>query len=135
MITSLSVLSRAVVGGSGPHDPGCRRGPWGLGVWSRCCHRAGVPAPASAFDAGAARCTALARASTLAAMEQRAQWLARAWLPYFLAGVVWVTVGALVLGDPNGLGLIFIGMACLALGVCGAGWRLRHGYGLVRSQR
>ena len=112
----------------------------GVGPGGSVCGRAAVTVRVSLLrrpppTPGAARCTALARASTLAAMEQRAQWVARAWLPYFLAGVVWVTVGALVLGDPNGLGLIFIGMACLALGVCGAGWRLRHGYGLVRSQR
>ena len=41
--------------------------------------------------------------------------IARGWLPYLLAGIGWVTLGAL-LGVPRGLGLIFIGLACLALG-------------------
>ena len=74
-------------------------------------------------------------ASRLSFMEERASWLARAWLPYFLAGVAWVMVGAVVLGVPRGLGLIFVGLACLSLGVRGAGWRLRHGYGLVGPPR
>ena len=57
---------------------------------------------------------------------------ARAWLPYFLAGVAWLALGAFVLGDPKGLGLIFIGLACVAFGAYGAAWRLRRGHGLVR---
>lgn len=69
---------------------------------------------------------------TLFCMERRAHWIARAWLPYFLAGLGWLVAGALVLGDPKGLGLIFIGLACLALGAYGAVWRLLRGYGLVR---
>ena len=59
--------------------------------------------------------------------------LARAWLPYSLAGVLWVTVGAVALGSPRGLGLVFIGLACLGLGLSGALWRVRHGYGLIRN--
>ena len=43
------------------------------------------------------------------------QTIARAWLPYLLAGIGWVTLGGL-LGEPRGLGLIFIGLVCLALG-------------------
>ena len=65
-------------------------------------------------------------------METRVVWIARAWLPYLLAGILWVTVGAVALGDRRGLGLIFIGLACLSFGVFGAGWRLSHGYGLIR---
>jgi len=65
-------------------------------------------------------------------MEESARRIARAWLPYFLAGVFWLVFGAFVLGDPKGLGLIFIGLACLALGSYGAVWRLLRGYGLVR---
>lgn len=60
----------------------------------------------------------------------RQPWIARAWLPYLLTGVLWVTFASVVLGDPQGLGLIFVGLACLALGVYGAGWQVRHGYGL-----
>ena len=60
-------------------------------------------------------------------------WVARGWLPYSLAGVLWVAVGALVLGSPRGSGLIFIGLACLGIGLCGALWRVHHGYGLLRS--
>jgi hypothetical protein len=44
-------------------------------------------------------------------MQEQASWVARAWLPYFLAGVAWMVVGAVVLGTPNGLGLIFIGLS------------------------
>jgi hypothetical protein len=44
-------------------------------------------------------------------------WAARPWLLYLLAGVGWVTLGAAVLGVPRGLGLIFTGLACLALGI------------------
>jgi hypothetical protein len=40
--------------------------------------------------------------------------------------VAWVTVGA-VLGQPRGLGLIFIGLACLGLGLAGAARRMRRG--------
>jgi hypothetical protein len=65
-------------------------------------------------------------------MEERAHGIARAWLPYFLSGVGWLVVGGLVLRDPSGLGFIFIGLVCLALGVYGAAWRLLRGYGLVR---
>jgi hypothetical protein len=80
-------------------------------------------------------CTVPRPASRLASMEERARWLGRVWLPYFLAGVVWVAIGTFVLGNPNGLGLIFVGMVCLALGIYGVGWRLSHGYGLVRRLR
>jgi hypothetical protein len=66
-------------------------------------------------------------------MTATPRWVARAWLPYTLAGVLWVTVGAVVLGDPQGLGLIFIGLTCLSLGLCGALWRVHHGYGLIRN--
>lgn len=59
-------------------------------------------------------------------MKPRAPWLARAWLPYLLAGVLWITYGSVVLGEPQGLGLIFIGLACLAAGLYGAGWRVRR---------
>jgi predicted lysophospholipase L1 biosynthesis ABC-type transport system permease subunit len=59
-------------------------------------------------------------------MDERAPWLARAWLPYLLAGVAWVTIGAVVLGNSRGLGLIFIGITCLAFGSYGAGWQLLH---------
>jgi hypothetical protein len=57
--------------------------------------------------------------------------LARAWLPYSLAGILWVTVGAVVLGNPRGLGLVFIGLTCLSFGLYGALWRVRHGHGLL----
>ena len=59
--------------------------------------------------------------------------LARAWLPYSLAGILWVTVGAVVLGNPQGLGLVFIGLTCLSFGLYGARWRLLHGHGLLRN--
>ena len=59
--------------------------------------------------------------------------LSRAWLPYSLAGVLWVMVGAVALGSPRGLGLVFIGLACLSFGLYGALWRVRHGYGLIRN--
>ena len=62
-------------------------------------------------------------------------WVARAWLPYLLAGVLWITFGSVVLGDPQGLGLTFIGLACLAFGVYGAGWRVLHGYRLSHDPR
>jgi len=65
-------------------------------------------------------------------VEQHVRWIARAWLPYFLSGLGWLVVGAVALGDRTGLGLIFIGLACLALGAYGAAWRLLRGYGLVR---
>lgn len=57
----------------------------------------------------------------------------RAWLPYSLAGIGWVMVGTVVLGSPQGLGLIFIGLCCLSLGLGGALWRIRHRYGLTRN--
>ena len=48
-------------------------------------------------------------------------WVARGWwMLYLLAGIVWLTLGAAVLGDPQGLGLVFVGLACLAFGVYGA---------------
>lgn len=59
-------------------------------------------------------------------------WTARAWLPYTLAGIAWVTLGAVVLGSPRGSGLIFIGLVCLSIGLSGASWRVRHGHGLIR---
>jgi hypothetical protein len=66
-------------------------------------------------------------------MDTRFAWIARGWwLLYLVAGIVWVTLGAVVLGDPQGVGLICVGLACLAFGVYGAGWRLSHGYGLTR---
>jgi len=61
-------------------------------------------------------------------MRPHIPWVARAWLPYLLAGVLWITYGSVVLGDPKGLGLTFIGLACLAFGLSGAGWRVRHRY-------
>lgn len=65
-------------------------------------------------------------------MQSGSAWFARWWFLYLLAGVVWVTLGALVLGDPQGLGLIFIGLACLAFSGYGAYWLLSHGYLLTR---
>jgi hypothetical protein len=53
---------------------------------------------------------------------------ARAWLPYLLAGILWITYGSVALGEPQGLGLIFTGLACLAIGLYGARWRMRHRY-------
>jgi hypothetical protein len=49
-------------------------------------------------------------------MQTRMAWAARLWLLYLLAGIGWVMLGV-VLGVPQGLGLIFIGLACLAFGV------------------
>jgi hypothetical protein len=68
-------------------------------------------------------------------MRSQSPGIARAWLLYVLAGVLWITYGSVVLGDPQGLGLIFIGLACLAFGVYGAGWRMLHGYRLVHDPR
>ncbi len=65
-------------------------------------------------------------------METRVAWAARTWPLYLLAGILWVMLGAMVLGYPQGLGLIFVGLACLAFGIYGVGWRLSHGYGLSR---
>jgi hypothetical protein len=69
-------------------------------------------------------------------MDAVETWFARLaagwWLVYLVAGIVWVTLGTAVLGNPQGIGLLFIGLACLSLGVYGAGWRLSHGYGLTR---
>jgi hypothetical protein len=53
-------------------------------------------------------------------------WMARGWLPYLLAGLGWVTIGAL-LGMPRGLGLLFVGLACLAFGGYGARARKKAG--------
>jgi len=58
-------------------------------------------------------------------MKATQDWIARAWLPYTLAGVTWVTIGAL-LGQSHGVGLIFIGLSCLALGLSGAARRIRR---------
>jgi hypothetical protein len=58
-------------------------------------------------------------------MRLRTPWIARAWLPYSLAGAGWVAYGS-VLGEPRGLGCIFIGLACLSLGIGGARWRVLH---------
>ena len=66
-------------------------------------------------------------------MKAVPSWVARAWLPYALAGIGWVLVGAVVLGIPRGEGMVFIGLSCLSLGLCGALWRIRHGYSLIRS--
>lgn len=60
-------------------------------------------------------------------------WAARTWLPYSLAGVIWVTVGSFALGIPRGLGLVFIGLSCLSIGLSGALWRVRHGYALLHE--
>jgi hypothetical protein len=60
-------------------------------------------------------------------METRIGWAARAWLPYLLAGALWITLGTVVLGGPQGLGLIFVGLACLAFGAYGAACRARDG--------
>jgi hypothetical protein len=49
-------------------------------------------------------------------MKATPSWLGRAWLPYSVAGLAWMTVGGL-LGKPRGLGLIFIGLACLGIGL------------------
>jgi hypothetical protein len=68
-------------------------------------------------------------------VNARMGWMARGWLPYLLAGVLWVTVGAVVLGDPRGLGLIFVGLACLSFGVYGAARRMTHGHGSGRRLR
>lgn len=61
--------------------------------------------------------------------------MARAWLPYLLAGLLWLALGSAVLGVPKGIGLIFVGLTCLAFGVFGAGWRVRHGYQLSPDPR
>ncbi|HEY6311921.1 MAG TPA: hypothetical protein VIY52_14110 [Streptosporangiaceae bacterium] len=66
-------------------------------------------------------------------MKVMPRWLAQAWLPYSLAGIAWVTPGAVVLGNPKGSGLIFIGLVCLSIGLSGASWRVRHGHGLIRA--
>ena len=50
--------------------------------------------------------------------------MSRAWLPYSLAGLAWVTAGGL-LGEPRGLGMIFIGLSCLAIGLGGL-WARRR---------
>ena len=49
-------------------------------------------------------------------MQTRMAWATRLWPLYLLAGLGWVTLGG-VLGVPRGLGLIFIGLVCLAFGV------------------
>ena len=74
-------------------------------------------------------CQSRPPAVRLAAMMGRIPWAARAWLPYLLAGVLWVTFGSVVLGERQGLGLIFIGLTCLAIAVYGAGWHVLHRYG------
>jgi hypothetical protein len=66
-------------------------------------------------------------------MKATPHWVARAWLPYSLAGVLWVTAGAAVLGNPQGMGLLFIGLTCVSLGLYGALWRVHHGYGFIRN--
>jgi hypothetical protein len=63
----------------------------------------------------------------------RAPWVARAFLLYLLAGLLWICLGALVLGLPHGIGLLFIGIVCLVFSASGAAWRVRHGYGLLRT--
>jgi hypothetical protein len=50
-------------------------------------------------------------------MRVMPRWLARARLPYTLAGIAWVMLGAVVLGSPRGSGLIFIGLVCLSIGL------------------
>lgn len=60
----------------------------------------------------------------LAVMKPQAPWFVRAWLPYLLVGVGWVAYGSAVLGEPQGLGVIFIGLSCLSIGGWGAGWRM-----------
>jgi hypothetical protein len=71
-------------------------------------------------------------AANVAVMNARMGWIARAWLPYLLAGIGWITVGAVVLGGQQGLGLIFVGFSCLSLGAYGVVWRITHGYRLGR---
>jgi hypothetical protein len=67
-------------------------------------------------------------------MKTAPRWVASAALPYLLAGIGWVLVGALVLGVPQGLGLIFIGLACLAIGpVAGRRFRRSHRFSQPRS--
>lgn len=67
--------------------------------------------------------------------HEAAATLDRPSLAALLAGILWMTFGPVVLGVPQGLGLIFIGLACLALGVYGAGWRVLHGYRLSHDPR
>ncbi|MHB1930300.1 MAG: hypothetical protein ACYDEN_02585 [Acidimicrobiales bacterium] len=50
-------------------------------------------------------------------MRSTRRWAAS--LPWLLVGILWVLLGAVVLGDPQGLGLIFIGLGCLAFAVSG----------------
>jgi len=68
-------------------------------------------------------------AARVAVMRLRTPWIARVWLPYLLAGVLWIALGSVVLGDPQGLGLVFIGLACLSFGIYGAGWQVLHRHG------
>lgn len=49
-------------------------------------------------------------------MQTRMAWTARLRPLYLLAGLGWVSLGS-VLGLPRGLGLIFIGLVCLAVGL------------------
>jgi len=58
-------------------------------------------------------------------MPTKPPWVARVWLPYLLAGAGWVAYGS-ALGQPRGLGCIFIGLACLSLGTGGARRRVLH---------
>jgi hypothetical protein len=60
-------------------------------------------------------------------------WVARVWLPYLLGGIVSVTVAPTLLGAQEGIGLVFVGLACLGIGATGALWRLRRGYGLWQA--
>ena len=57
-------------------------------------------------------------------------WVAQVWLPYLLAGILWIIVSAAVLGEPQGAGIMFIGVSCLSIGSVGVSWRLSHGGGL-----
>jgi hypothetical protein len=58
----------------------------------------------------------VAFAIRVVAMQTPMAWAARWWPLYLVAGLGWVTLGA-VLGVPRGVGLIFIGLICLAFAV------------------
>ena len=113
-------LTEALAGAGVSWAPGLAAGPGVPGAVGRLQRRGTVTG------------VRLRRPATVIIMGTQSEWVARTWLLYLLAGIVWVSLGAVVLGGRQGLGLIFIGLVCLAFGVYGAGWRLSHGYGLVR---